>query len=120
MSLFRDLLADVIKSGPENVKRVVEVLDKMPSDKTLNRLLNTMDTLSSYLPILESLGKVLGDGSLAKIESLVKNCPDKATLDRLMGLAPMLEKVPDKVTLNRLLDKAESLEGLLKSLDEVK
>lgn len=117
MSTWRDLLAGIIKTGPENVKRVVEVLDKMPSDTTLNRLIDTVDKLSPYLPILESFGKVVGGDSLARIESLAKNCPDKSTLDRLVAAIPILEKIPDRATLTRLLDKADSLEGLMKSLD---
>ena len=114
MGTLQDLLRDVVQSGPGNVKKLITIAEKLPSDATLQQLTNTVNSLIPYIPQLE---RALGDGNLKNIEKLLKRIPDTKTLDRLTDALPLLEKMPDKATLNKLLDKADSLKGFLESLE---
>jgi len=115
MASLKELLRDVINTGPENVKKVLEVIENLPSDTTLQQLTTSLNTLIPYIPQLE---RVLGDGNIKNIERLVKKLPDSATLDRLSKALPMLEKMPDKATLNKLIEKAESLKDFLDEVEK--
>ena len=112
---WKELLQDVIQSGPGNVKRLLEVAEKLPSDSTLQSLNLTINNLIPYIPQLE---RILGDGNIRNLERLLGKMPDKKTVDKLANTLPLLERLPDQKTLNELLTKASSLEGLIKSLEE--
>ena len=114
MSTIQDLLKDLVTTGPSNIKKLMMILEKLPSDSTLQQLNITMNNLIPYIPQLERL---LGDGNIKNMEKLLKKMPDSKTLDRLANALPMLEKLPDKKTLKELLDKADSLQGFLDSLE---
>jgi len=112
---WKDLLQDIAKTGPTNVKKLMDVAEHLPTDSTLQKLNTTVNDLIPYIPRLE---KILGDSNIKNMERLLKKMPDAKTLDRLSNALPMLEKLPDKQTLNQLLDKADSLKGLLDSLEK--
>jgi len=112
---WKALLQDIAKTGPNNVKKLMEVAEHLPTDSTLQQLNTTINNLIPYIPQLE---KVLGDGNIKNMERLVKKMPDAKTLDRLSRALPMLEKLPDKEALNQLLTKAESLQGFLDSIEK--
>ena len=112
---WKGLLQDIAKTGPDNVKRLMEVAEHLPHDSTLQDLNTTLNNLIPFIPQLE---KVLGNGNIKNLERLVKKIPDAKTLDRLSNALPMLEKLPDKQTLNQLLDKADSLKSFLDSLEK--
>ena len=112
-----DLLKDLMSTGPTNMKRLLDVAEKMPSGETLDKLNSTLNSLIPYIPQLE---KILGDGNVANLERLVGRLPDAETLNRLAAALPMLEKLPDKETLLKMLEKADSLEKFLKAIEEVK
>jgi len=114
MGTLQELFKDIVKTGPDNVKKLMEVAQKLPSDSTLQQLNTTINKLIPYIPQLE---KVLGDGNIKNMERLLKKMPDTKTLDRLSQALPMLEKMPDREMLNKLLDKADSLKDLLDSLE---
>lgn len=114
MGAILDLVKDITKSGPENVRKLIGALEHLPKDETLYRLAESLDKYEPYFP---DLMKVVKNGGLQDLAKVMANVPDAKTLDRLIKLAPMLEKVPDKETLNRLLDKAEDVQSLLKALD---
>ena len=114
MSL-KELAQDIAKTGPSNVKKLMEVVEHLPTDSTLRQLSITLNKLIPFIPQLE---KVLGNGNIKNLERLVKKIPDAKTLDRLSNALPMLEKLPDKQTLNQLLDKADSLKSFLDSLEK--
>lgn len=114
MTKWQDLLKDILQTGPANVKRLMEVAEKMPSDATLQKLNTTANKLIPHIPQLE---RILGDGNIRNLERLLSSMPDTKTLDRLANALPMLERLPDKKTLNDLLSKADSLKGLLDSLE---
>lgn len=114
MTTIQELIKDLVKTGPDNVKRLVAMAEKLPSDDTL-RQLNT--TLSSLIPYIPQLERVLGDGNIKSMERLLKKIPDTKTLNRLADALPVLEKLPDKQTLNSLLAKADSLQGFLDSFE---
>jgi len=111
---WKELLQDLVQTGPDNVKKLVQLAEKLPSDATLQKLDGTLNKLIPYIPRLE---RILGDGNVKNLERLVSQLPDKSTLDRLAKALPMLEKMPDKETLTKLLDKADSLKGFLDSLE---
>ena len=111
---WKELLQDLVKTGPENIKKLIEVAEKLPSDSTLKSLNATLNSLIPYIPQLE---RILGDGNIKNLERLLKKAPDTKTLDKLANALPMLEKMPDKQTLNLLLLKADSLQGFLNSLE---
>ena len=112
---WKALLKDFASTGPDNLKKLLSVMEKMPSDTTLHELNVTANNLIPYIPQIE---KVLGDGNLKNLERLTKKIPDQKTLDRLISALPMLEKLPDKATLTQLLNKADSITGFLESLDK--
>ena len=112
---WKELLTDIAKTGPSNIKKLMDVAEHLPSDSTLQQLSTTIDKLIPFIPQLE---KILGDGNIRNMERLLKKVPDAKTLDRLSNALPMLEKLPDKQTLTRLLDKAGSLEKFLDSLEK--
>ena len=112
---WKGLLQDIAKTGPDNVKRLMEVAEHLPHDSTLRDLNTTINNLIPFIPQLE---RVLGNGNIKNLERLVKKIPDAKTLDRLSNALPMLEKLPDKQTLNQLLDKADSLKSFLDSLEK--
>jgi len=112
---WKDLLQDIAKTGPTNVKKLIDVAEHLPTDSTLQKLNTTVNSLIPYIPRLE---KILGDSNLKNMERLLKKMPDAKTLDRLSNALPMLEKLPDKQTLNQLLDRADSLKGFLNSLEK--
>ena len=112
---WKGLLTDIAKTGPSNVKKLMEVAEKLPSDSTLQQLNTTINNLIPFIPQLE---RILGDGNIKNMERLMKKMPDAKTLDRLSNALPMLEKLPDKQTLNRLLEKADSLKGFLDSIEK--
>ena len=112
---WKTLLQDIAKTGPSNIKRLMEVAEHLPTDSTLQRLDTTINNLIPYIPRLE---RILGDSNLKNMEKLLKKMPDAKTLDRLSSTLPMLEKLPDKRTLNQLLAKADSLGEFLDSLEK--
>ena len=112
---IQQLIKDICKTGPENVKKFMEVVEKLPTDETLGGLNVTLNNLIPYLPQLE---KILGDGNLKNVERIVKRIPDTKSIDRLVDALPMLERLPDKQTLTKLLDKADSLQAFVDSLDK--
>ena len=114
---FKELLNDVLTTGPSNMKRFIEVAEKLPSDTTLQHLASAVDNAVPMIPTLE---RILGDGNLKNMEKLLRKIPDSKTLDRLVNALPLLERMPDKATLTKLLDKADSLETFLGSLEGVK
>ena len=114
MGTLQDLIRDLCSTGPSNVKKLMAVAEKLPSDSTLQQLNVTINNLIPCIPQLE---RILGDGNIKNMERLLKKIPDTKTLDRLTNALPMLEKMPDKATLNKLLDKADSLSGFLNSLE---
>jgi len=111
---LQELLKDFIHTGPENVKKLMSLLEKLPGDSTLQGLSTTLNNLIPYIPQLE---RILGDGNIKNMERLLKKVPDSKTLDRLANALPMLEKMPDNKTLRELLDKADSLQGFLDNLE---
>lgn len=115
MGLVADLVKDALKTGPDNVKRLVSALDHLPKDETLLRGIDLLEKLEPHLPALQTAMK---NGLITKLEKLTKNVPDKKTLDRLIELAPLLERIPDQATLNKLLDKTEDLKAFIDSLEE--
>jgi len=112
---WKELLRDMAKTGPENVKKLMEVVEHLPTDSTLRGFNTTINSLISYIPRLE---KILGDSNLKNMERLLRKMPDARTLDRLSNALPMLEKLPDEQILNQLLDRADSLKGFLDSLEK--
>ena len=114
MGVIADLLKDMVHSGPGNVKKLMELAEKLPSDTTLQHLSTTIDNLIPHIPQLE---KILGDGNIKSMERLLKKIPDTKSIDRLAAALPMLEKLPDQKTLSELLDKASSLQGFLDNLE---
>ena len=114
MGNLQDLLGDLVRTGPDNVRKLMDLVEKFPSDDTLKQLNNTLSSLIPYIPQLE---KLLGDGNIKNMERLLKKVPDAKTLNRLADSLPMLEKLPDKKTLNELLSKADSLQGFLDSIE---
>lgn len=114
MGTWQDLLKDLVQTGPNNVKKLMTLAEKLPSDATLQQLNVTINNLIPCIPQLE---RILGDGNIKNLERLLKKMPDSKTLDRLANTLPMLEKMPDKAMLNKLLDKADSLTGFLDSLE---
>jgi len=112
---WKTLLQDIAKTGPSNVKRLIEVAEHLPTDSTLQRFDTTINNLIPYIPRLEG---ILGDSNLKNMERLLKKMPDAKTLDRLSKALPMLEKLPDKRTLNQLLAKADSLKEFMDSLEK--
>ena len=115
MSKIADLIKDIAQTGPDNLKRLLVLVEKMPSDDTLQKLNTTLNNLIPYIPRLEG---IFGDSNIKNLERLTKKIPDQKTLDRLVNAIPILEKMPDKKTLNQLLEKAESLGNFLNSLEE--
>jgi len=114
MGTLQDLLKDFTQTGPSNVKKLMALAEKLPSDSTLHELNTTLNSLIPYIPQLE---RILGDGNIKNMERLLKKVPDAKTLDRLANALPMLEKLPDKKTLEQLLSKADSLQGFLDSVE---
>jgi len=114
MSILQNLFRDIIKTGPDNAKRLMALIENLPSDSTLQGLNTTLNNLIPYIPQLE---RILGDGNIRNMERLLKKVPDAKTLNRLADSLPMLEKLPDAKTLNELLVKADSLQGFLESLE---
>ena len=112
---WKSLLQDIAKTGPSNIKKLMDVAEHLPSDSTLQQLSTTINNVIPYIPQLE---KILGDGNIKNMERLLKKIPDAKTLDRLSNALPMLEKLPDKQTLNQLLKKADSLKGFLDTLEK--
>ena len=112
---WKDLLTDVAKTGPSNIKKLMDVAERLPSDSTLQQLNTTINNLIPYIPQLE---RILGDGNIKNLERLMKKVPDSKTLDRLSNALPMLERLPDKQTLNQLLTKADSLQHFLDSVEK--
>jgi len=115
MSGWKELLQDLASTGPSNIKKLMDIAERLPSDSTLQQL-NT--TVNNLIPLIPQLEKVLGDGNIKNMERLLKKMPDAKTLDRLSNALPMLEKLPDKQTLNQLLSKADSLQGFLESVEK--
>ena len=115
MSGWKELLQDLVKTGPDNIKKLIEVADKLPSDTTLQSLNTTINALIPYIPQLE---KILGDSNIKNLERLVKKMPDNETLGRLSKALPYLENMPDKATLKQLIEKADSLKGFLDELEK--
>ena len=114
MSILQDLLKDLVKTGPSNVVKLMELAEKLPSESTLKQLNDTVNRLIPYIPQLE---KILGDGNIKNMEILLTKIPDSRTLNRLADSLPMLEKLPDQKTLNELLSKMDSLKGFLDNLE---
>ena len=114
MSWLQEILRDFVQTGPENVKKLMSLLEKMPSDYTVQGLSTTINNLIPYIPQLE---RMLGDGNIKNMERILNKIPDTRTLEKLANALPMLEKLPDQKTLNELLEKAESLQGFLDSLE---
>jgi len=112
---WKDLLRDIAGTGPSNIKKLMGIAERLPSDSTLQQLSTTINNL---IPLIPQLEKILGDGNIKNLERLAKKIPDAKTLDRLSNALPMLEKLPDKQTLNQLLTKADSLQGFLDSVEK--
>ena len=115
--VLKELLQEVCRTGPTNIKKLMELAERLPSDSTLQQLNTTVNNLIPYIPQLE---RILGEGNIKNLSKLMKNIPDSATIDRLSRALPLLEKMPDKATLNKLIDKADSLQGFLDSLEKEK
>ena len=113
---FKELLKDLMTTGPSNVKRLIEVAEKLPTDSTIQHLASTIDRAIPMIPTLE---RIMGDGNLKNLDRLMKRIPDSKTLDRLANSLPLLERMPDKATLNKLMEKADSLKGFLDSIEGV-
>ena len=114
---WKELLTDIAKTGPSNIKKLMDVAEHLPSDSTLQQLNTTINNLIPFIPQLE---RILGDGNIRNMERLMKKMPDAKTLDRLSNALPMLERLPDKQTLNKLLEKADSLGKFLDSVEAEK
>lgn len=114
MSILGDLLKDVLKTGPDNIKKLVNLADKLPSDSTILQLVDTVNRLIPYIPQLE---KMIGGNGLSNIEGIMANIPDSKTLNKLADALPMLKNLPDSKTLNALLSQADNLKGFLNSLE---
>ena len=114
MSGWQDFLRDFIHTGPENVKKLMSLLEKLPSDYTIQGLSTTINNLIPYIPQLE---RILGDGNIKNLERIMNKVPDNRTLEKLANALPMLEKMPDNKTLKELLEKADSLQGFLDTLE---
>jgi len=115
MSLMKDLLTSFAKSGPENIKKMLEIGEKLPSDSTLLQLIAAFDRMYPYLPMIQ---KAMNNGGMEGLKTVADKIPDKETLEKLMKFAPYLEKLPDTETLKQLLAKADTLESLIKKIDE--
>jgi len=111
---IKELLRDLMHSGPENVRKLMSLLEKLPSDYTLQGLSTTVNNLIPYIPQLE---RMLGSGNISNLERIMNKIPDNRTLEKLANALPMLEKMPDQATLNKLLEKADSLKGFLDTLE---
>lgn len=114
MGVFTDLFKDVVKTGPENVKKLINALDSLPNDETLMKI---AETLEKFSPLIPELQRALQNGTLDKVVANMATMPDKATLNKLVKLAPMMEKIPDKATLNRLLDKADEMKSFIEGME---
>ena len=114
MGRLAELIEDFVHTGPNNVKKLMALVEKLPSDSTLQGMTTTINSLIPYIPQLE---RILGDGNIKNMERLLKKVPDSKTLDRLANALPMLEKLPDQKTLTELLNKADSLQGFLDNLE---
>jgi len=114
MGTLQELLKDAVQSGPGNIKKLMALAEKLPSDATLQQLSTTINNLIPCIPQLE---KILGDGNIKSMERLLKKIPDTNSLNRLTDSLPILERLPDKETLSKLLEKADSLQGFLDTLE---
>lgn len=112
---WRELIRDIAATGPENIKKMLEVAEKLPSDETLHELIAMVNDL---MPLVPKIEKLFEGGNLTKLTKLIGKMPDQKTLNRLADALPMLEKLPDSATLKSLLDKADSLTGFLESIDK--
>lgn len=122
MAGFRDLIADVIKSGPENVKAIIGALDKLPKEETLLQLVDALDKFYPYMPLLE---KAIESKDLDKLVALAQKLPGKKTLEDIIALAQKLEphmdkldKLPEGKTLDKLLENLEPLIQVLNNMEE--
>lgn len=114
MGKLQELIADVVKTGPHNVKRLMDFAEKLPSDRTLQQF-NV--TLNNLIPHIDQLERIIGDGNIKNLDRLVKKVPDQKTLDRLVKALSSLEKLPDQKTLKELLDKADNFQSFINSLE---
>ena len=114
MGLFQDLMKDLMHSGPENFKKLLDVAERLPAEETLLKLASSLDRWYPYLPLLEKLS---GDGSLSGLERALARIPSASTLDKLSSTLPLLEKLPDERTINKFLEKADGLQKFIESLE---
>ena len=85
-----------------------DTVDRLPSEDTLNRLLDGMEGLAGMLPRMERL---MADNRLEKLSRL-GDAFDDGTIDRLMGFATLLENAPKSESLDALAAKLPSSEEL--------
>ena len=116
MGTVRDFVAALIKSGPENMANAIKAIEKLPTEATINRGIDTADKFIPYLSTLSGLGNVFTPQNIEALQKLSQSIPDKATFDNLMKLLPYLDKLPDKETLKQLLEKADAITKLLTSM----
>lgn len=114
MSMVQELLRDFLKTGPDNLKKAAALVERLPSDYTIQQLSLTINNLIPYIPQLE---RMLGDGNIKNLESIMDKIPDKRTLEKLANTLPMLEKLPDQKVLMELLEKADFIQGFIDSLE---
>jgi len=112
--VMKSMATEALKSGPGAIKRLFDILEKMPSEDTLKGLATTMNNLYPYLPIIQ---QALSESNIQRLEQLMGKMPNEQLLNRLLQALPALQRLPDQATLNKLLEKADSLDKLLKQLE---
>ena len=115
MGLLQQVVKDLAKTGPDNLKKLLALAEQLPSDNTLRELTSTLNKVIPYIPQVQAL---LGDGRLSSLDGVLSKVPDQATLEKLSKYLPYLEKIPNEATLQRLLEQAESLKKIIDVLEE--
>jgi len=115
MGRLQELLEDFVKTGPTNVKRLLELAERLPSDDTLRRLSSNLASLIPYIPQLE---RILNSDGTVGLKEIAAKIPDEATLKQLALALPALEHLPSEEVLKELLEKFGSLQGLIDALDK--
>ena len=69
-----------------NVKKIGELVGRLPSDETLKELNSNFVKLLPYLPMLNQLAN---NGSLNTLSTLVQKLPDKDVIESLVRPYPI-------------------------------